>query len=286
MPETEQETERETTQEIELIGVNYQWRSRVAEVLRDSRTDKQIAILIAAIELFSEKGFAAATTREIARLAGVAEGSVFKQYASKEELFAVIVDLISAEIFFPLLSHGLAELLAREFTSLEGLFQALLQNRAEVFQENLVPIRLLLQEMPHRPEMRAAFLSGLQQMPLLETLASRQVREFLPDLSPRESLHILMACLSGFFLTRFIMFPEYFAAELDQDIARFIKFTVSGLKGCAEGGNPHEADDHDRSRTSAAATGRRFLRRLRAESRGSTGYRRSRRFFALRGNRR
>jgi AcrR family transcriptional regulator len=47
-------------------------------------TDEQI--LIAARELFLEKGIQA-TTAEVARRAGVAEGSIFKRFKTKHELF-------------------------------------------------------------------------------------------------------------------------------------------------------------------------------------------------------
>ena len=44
-------------------------------------------IIQAAFELISDKGFAGASTREIARRAGVAEITLFRHFASKENLF-------------------------------------------------------------------------------------------------------------------------------------------------------------------------------------------------------
>ncbi len=44
-------------------------------------------ILSAARELFEKKGFAAATTKEIAALAGVSEVTLFRHFATKRELF-------------------------------------------------------------------------------------------------------------------------------------------------------------------------------------------------------
>lgn len=46
----------------------------------------------AAREMFLEKGFSA-TTAEIARRAGVSEGTLFKRFASKEELFGAALGL-------------------------------------------------------------------------------------------------------------------------------------------------------------------------------------------------
>lgn len=53
-------------------------------------TDEQI--VEAAREVFLEQGFAA-TTAEIARRAGISEGTLFKRYASKEDLFEAAVGL-------------------------------------------------------------------------------------------------------------------------------------------------------------------------------------------------
>ncbi len=46
----------------------------------------QHAILKAALELFSKKGFHAATTKEIARKARIAEGTLFNYFRTKEDL--------------------------------------------------------------------------------------------------------------------------------------------------------------------------------------------------------
>jgi AcrR family transcriptional regulator len=43
-------------------------------------------ILTAALELFQKNGFEAATTKQIARRAGIAEGTVFNYFRSKEEI--------------------------------------------------------------------------------------------------------------------------------------------------------------------------------------------------------
>jgi AcrR family transcriptional regulator len=53
---------------------------------RPRSEDKRNAILAAAIEVIAEQGAGAPTAR-IARLAGVAEGSLFTYFASKDELF-------------------------------------------------------------------------------------------------------------------------------------------------------------------------------------------------------
>ena len=48
-------------------------------------------ILDAALKLFSQKGFLGATTRGIARDAGVAEVTLFRHFGSKEKLFEEVI---------------------------------------------------------------------------------------------------------------------------------------------------------------------------------------------------
>jgi AcrR family transcriptional regulator len=63
---------------------------------KKSRKEKLTAqrreqILKAALEVFSQKGFAAATIPEIAKAAGVAAGTIYLYYPSKRELFVAVI---------------------------------------------------------------------------------------------------------------------------------------------------------------------------------------------------
>jgi AcrR family transcriptional regulator len=59
------------------------WRRRKAE--------RPAEIVAAALEVFAEKGFAAARLDEIARRAGVSKGALYLYYETKEDLFAAVV---------------------------------------------------------------------------------------------------------------------------------------------------------------------------------------------------
>ena len=49
-------------------------------------------LLDAALELFAEKGFAATRSEEVAARAGVAKGTLYLYYPSKEELQPLVLD--------------------------------------------------------------------------------------------------------------------------------------------------------------------------------------------------
>ena len=66
--------------------------------------DRCEQILHGAMELFAEKGFRGATTREIAQHLGISEALMFKYFPSKEALYRAIIQKRtdgSEEMFFP-----------------------------------------------------------------------------------------------------------------------------------------------------------------------------------------
>lgn len=60
--------------------------------LRVSGEERRRQIIEAATTLFSRKGFRGTTTREITRAVGVSEAMLFKHFATKEELYAAIIE--------------------------------------------------------------------------------------------------------------------------------------------------------------------------------------------------
>lgn len=59
---------------------------------RLSRPERRQQIIEAAADLFARNGFRGTTTREVAAAAGVSEAAVFKHFATKEELYAAIIE--------------------------------------------------------------------------------------------------------------------------------------------------------------------------------------------------
>ena len=60
--------------------------------VRMAGEERRLQILAVAVSLFSRKGFRGTTTKEIAHAAGVSEAMVFRHFATKEELYAAILD--------------------------------------------------------------------------------------------------------------------------------------------------------------------------------------------------
>jgi len=95
-------------------------------------------ILAAAREVFSQKGFAEATTAEIAQQAGVSEGTIYNYFNSKRDL---LVSLIGGYA----LDESLLNLFKSPSINATDSLPALLEDRIEIGFENvLVPGLALL----------------------------------------------------------------------------------------------------------------------------------------------
>jgi AcrR family transcriptional regulator len=155
---------------------------------KQTTTRRQGQILKAALEIFSRKGYAAATIPEIARLAGVAVGTIYIYYPSKRELFiATIKNLI---ITTPLLD--LIEKLPREPDS-DLIFKRILQDRFDLTRnEAFSRMPSLMGEIQRDPELKALwvekfiqpFMAQLDGMYRL-MMASGKVRQMEPAVTVR-----------------------------------------------------------------------------------------------------
>jgi AcrR family transcriptional regulator len=79
-----------------------------------AKTDKRAALLKAALELFAEQGFNGSSTALIAKRAGVAAGTLFFHFKSKEELIHELFREIRSEIEAQILETFPAETNVRE----------------------------------------------------------------------------------------------------------------------------------------------------------------------------
>lgn len=65
---------------------------------QDRARSTRAALIAAARELFTERGYAAVPAEEITRRAGVTRGALYHHYADKHELFAAVVDGLETEL--------------------------------------------------------------------------------------------------------------------------------------------------------------------------------------------
>jgi AcrR family transcriptional regulator len=117
------------------------------------KTEKQLKIIQAATEIFSEKGYSAASTSEIAQRAGVAEGTIFRHYKTKRDLLLSIVGPILAKTVAPLFMRDFAKVLDQPYAEIEDFYKTVLRDRLNFARKNAKILRIVIQELPFQPEL-------------------------------------------------------------------------------------------------------------------------------------
>ena len=98
-------------------------------------------ILRAATRVFAKKGFGRATTREVAREAGVSEGTIYNYFEDKDALLMAIMDALNET---ERRAADFREGLAADY---EGFFGAYLGHRMALIRENREIFRVAMSEM-------------------------------------------------------------------------------------------------------------------------------------------
>jgi AcrR family transcriptional regulator len=108
---------------------------------------RRMQILMGAAEIFSEKGYHQATTKEIAKAAGVSEGTIYNYFENKRELLVAMVNAIGMQ--------SVREIMVDESPdNPEAFMKAILKDRYEIakkFGNRMTP---LIAEMFTDAEMR------------------------------------------------------------------------------------------------------------------------------------
>ncbi|KYD07819.1 TetR/AcrR family transcriptional regulator [Heyndrickxia sporothermodurans] len=208
-------------------------RDNVFDILFENQemTEKQKKILEAAVEIFSEKGYSATSTNEIAKKAGVAEGTIFRHYKTKKDLLLSIIAPTMAKFIAPFFIRDFNKVLLSEYQSFEDFLRAVIINRMEFAKKNFPMIKILFQEIPFHPELKEQFKEHIinhviKRLKLI--VEEYQKKGEIIDMPPQTVIRLTVSSILGFVIGRYLMFPE---AKWDDEaeIERTIQFILHGL---------------------------------------------------------
>jgi AcrR family transcriptional regulator len=129
----------------------------VSEPRRDEVRDlvvraRREQIVWAATRVFAEKGFSRATTREVARAAGVSEGTIYNYFEDKDALLLAILDKLNeTERRAADFEEGMA-------TDFRGFLEQYMRRRMSLIWENREVFRVVFSEMLVNAELRERYL--------------------------------------------------------------------------------------------------------------------------------
>src|SRR5699024_7752907 len=176
------------------------------------KTEKQQKIAETAIKLFAEKGYANTSTSEIAKAAGVAEGTIFRHYKTKDNLLlSLILPFIKASI--PTMAENVyKEVLPDKVDSFENFLRALLKNRMQFFKENKEIFQVFVKELIYNDELKRELLPFFAENIVKrfgEVIDMYKARGEIIDIPTDEILRILFSFYGGYFLSRFVILSTY-----------------------------------------------------------------------------
>lgn len=193
---------------------------------------KKEAILKAAIHLFAEKGFVETSTGEIAARAGVAQGTIFYHFKTKENILL--------EVFENLMDNYLAELKQEIEAASSGLLaiEKAIRFHLHFSRAKTRELLVILRDMPsHFIQSRSQARKNIRQKAnrLVEVLASQVERgrkdgSIRASVAPLETSFILRSLLFG--LTRHKLPDSLDSTGLSEHV---VDFCLTSLANNANG---------------------------------------------------
>jgi len=198
------------------------------KTLRESDLSaKQQAVLQVSLNLFAEQGFDRTSTSEIAKAAGVSEGTVFKQFKTKEGILKAIVapgldhvaPMVASEFFDELKNNNLGDL--------RSFMQYAIQDRMTFAIENRQQIKVFVQEVIRDPKLIVTLSTKLQTVMNGEIGAVLQQFKDRGELVDWPNMRIIRYMVG--ILGSYVVPQVFFAPTVDFDTAKASQEAVEVL---------------------------------------------------------
>lgn len=196
----------------------------------NKQTAKQKKIVETAINLFAEKGYSNTSTAEIAKLAEVSEGTIFKHYGTKENLLLSVIVPFIKESFPSMAVEVFNETLNESTATFEDFLRSFLKNRILFVSENREIFQVLIKEIIYKEDLKNEILplfykSGV--LRLNKVIGIFKEKGELKDIPNEKIVKMLLIVIGGFIISNFVFLNKQCID--DCEIEDIINLTVSGI---------------------------------------------------------
>ncbi len=200
--------------------------------VRLSQEERRAQIVRAAVKLFAERGYARTTTRDIAREAGISEGTIYRHFTSKQ-------DLLSSFIESTALQSLQAQFAARQGSDDEReMLQHLFEERFALAERHRALMKVAIGEALFDPELARAIAKRIAgpAIALLQSFVGERIRrgrfrETDPEIVSRAMVGTFMA----FAVLWPALLPKAKRKHSPQQLAETLaSFFLDGLRAPAE----------------------------------------------------
>lgn len=211
--------------------------------VRAKQEARRAQILDAAARVFARKGFAGATISDVARAAGLAEGSIYNYFRSKEALLVHIPSRFVQPVLGAWIPAA-AELRSPE--EAEGQLRALIGAMAERMRAQIPFLKVFVSALPHlSPAARRQYMQFV-------TAAAERLEDFLragirsgvfrPDLNPAIAARALPGMLMAFVMMQEVLLGRRLVpVGYDVIVAEVVRLFLYGAVPRGPGPHPRSA---------------------------------------------
>lgn len=190
--------------------------------------ERRRKIIQAAMYVFSRSGFSGATTRKIAKKAGISEAMIYSHFKDKEDLYSAIIDQKMQEsepLYYPLD--------AMRKKDDERVFETIVSNFMQRYSEDTTFLRLLLFSALEGHELAGMFVGGPVRRFfefMAEYMRERIDEEAFKPINPEIASRCLVGMVHYFVLLKKIYGDETLQSiELDETIETMINIFCRGI---------------------------------------------------------
>lgn len=196
------------------------------------RESKEQAILEAAIKIFAEKSYNGATTSEIAKEAGVAEGTIFRYFKTKKDLLSSILNQLTVFIGSNLIENQLSKILEenKEKNEKETL-KIVIKNRIELIKKYKDIMKIVFTEMQFSSELREGITKNI--LPKAKGIARKFIIMFIEKGSFRKvdveaAETAILGIIISYVLQNYLIVDN--KSEDDMALDNIVDIIINGLK--------------------------------------------------------
>lgn len=197
-------------------------------------SEKEKRILEAAIEVFVKKGFSASTTSEIAGIAGVAEGTIFRYFKTKKQLLLSIlaqtIDVLGSRIVLKPIGDIFEK---AEEIGLKQTLSLLLHDRVKLFEDNITIFRIILSEALYHDDLREMVVDKVIEkgIVLISDFCNKMKEKKMlrPDIAPEAFVRVVMGSAAALIVQRQILGDKLKLNSLDEEIDIIVDIILNGI---------------------------------------------------------
>lgn len=193
-------------------------------------TKKQKSVLRASLTLFSEQGFDRTSTSDIARVAGVSEGTVYKQFKTKEGILKALLGPFIQQVLPKAAGEFLDTFANTNVPDFETFLRRIVADRLTFFETNKLQLKIFIQEILSNSDMAATFINktvGGAITRITAVMKFYQQKNEIVDWDPVRIVRYIMSTMLGYALPNLIQ-PDK-KLNIEQSTDEVVEFIMRGI---------------------------------------------------------